>query len=270
MRRTIILLTMVAAVVLAFSAAALAQQAEPGSSQPSSAEDFVPGEVLVKFEPGASGQDIADIHRRNSGQVKETIRGIDVQVVDVAQGQEKTSVARYQQNPNVRYAELNGVYEAAGSVPNDPRVGEQWAFNNTGQTGGTADADIDAYEAWNDGSTTNWKAGTTGSAAVPIAVLDTGIKEDHEDLLGKVTKRINFACTKTAFYPCPNSTTSDFNGHGTHVAGSVAALTDNGKGVAGTCPGCVLYNVKVLRDDGTGPVRRSPPASSGLPITVPG
>jgi thermitase len=244
MRRSIVLLTMVAAVVLAFSAASPAQ---PASSQSASAEDFVPGEILVKFEPGARGQDIADIHRQNGGRVKETIRGIDVQVVGVARGQEKSSVARYQHNPNVRYAELNGVYEGAGSVPNDPRVGEQYAFNNTGQTVGTtlgtADADIDAYEAWNDGSTTDWKAGTTGSAAVPIAILDSGIKEDHEDLSGKVTKRINFTSS---------STNDDVFGHGTHVAGTVAALTDNRMGVAGTCPGCVLYNVKVLGDDNKG------------------
>ena len=84
-----------------------------------------------------------------------------------------------------------------------------------GTTLGTADADIDAYEAWNGGSTTDWKAGTTGSAAVPIAVLDTGINENHEDLKGKVTKRINFACTILAHSPCPNSTASDVYGHGT-------------------------------------------------------
>src|SRR5215212_2427956 len=140
MRRSIILLTMVAAVVLAFGAAALAQRAEPGSSQPASAQsaqDFVPGEVLVKFEPGASGQDIADIHRQVGGQVKGVIPGIDVRVVGVARGQEKTTVARYQQNPNVRYAELNGLYEAAATAasgPNDTSVDDQWAFNNTGLT----------------------------------------------------------------------------------------------------------------------------------------
>ncbi len=234
--------------VLAFSGVLLAQQTEDGGAQRSAEnragpEEFAPGEVLVKFEPGASGQAVAEAHRQNGGQVKEIIPGIGVQVVGVARGQEKTGVARYQQNPNVRYAELNGVYEAVGSVPNDPKVGNQWAFNNTGQTVGTADADIDAYEAWNGGSTTDWKAGTTGSDAVSIAVLDTGIFRDHEDLSGKVAKSINFTSS---------STDGDVKGHGTHVAGSVGALTDNGLGGASTCPGCVLYNVKVLGDDGSG------------------
>ncbi|MDP8952874.1 MAG: S8 family serine peptidase, partial [Actinomycetota bacterium] len=91
----------------------------------------------------------------------------------------------------------------------------------------------------------DWKAGTTGiDSAVPIAVLDTGIFGDHEDLQGKVTKSINFTSSSTA---------GDVKGHGTHVAGSVGALTDNGiGGGGGTCPGCVLYNVKVLGDDGSG------------------
>jgi thermitase len=242
MRRTIALLTMVTAVVLAFGAVALAQRAEPRSSQPASAQDFVPGEVLVAFEPGASGQDIADIHRRVGGQVKEVIRGIDVRVVGVARGQEKTAVARYQQNPNVRYAELNGVDEAAATGPNDPSVGRQWALNNTGQIvrriAGTPDADIDAFETWNYGSRVN--AGPRGSAAFPIAVLDTGIQTRHEDLSGQVTKSENVT-----------SSGGIGNGHGTHVAGIVAAITDNDLGVAGTCPRCVVYNVKVMGADNT-------------------
>ena len=247
MRRAGLLLTVVVAMLLAFGGVVLAQQPPPPLGGQAEPEEFAAGEALVKFEPGASGQAIAEAHRQNGGQVKETIPGIEVQVVGVPAGEERDSVARYRQNPNVRYAELNGVYEAVGSVPNDPKVGNQWAFNNTGQTVGTtvgtADADIDAYETWNGGSATDWKAGTTGSAAFPIAVLDTGVKEDHEDLSGKVTKRINFTSS---------STNGDVKGHGTHVAGSVGALTDNGLGGAGTCPGCVPYNVKVLGDDGTG------------------
>ena len=244
-----LLLALVGAVLLACSGVVLAQQTDDGGARrpaenPAGPEDFAPGEVLVKFEPGVSEQAVAEAHRQNGGQVKDTIPGIGVRVVGVARGQEKASVARYRQTPNVRYAELNGVYEAVGSVPNDPKVGgNQWAFNNTGQTVGTADADIDAYETWNGGSATDWKAGTTGSAAFPIAVLDSGVKEDHEDLSGKVTKRINYTLS---------STNGDVYGHGTHVAGSVAALTDNGLGGAGACPGCVLYNVKVLGDDGKG------------------
>ncbi len=205
-------------------------QPAPGEAPP---EGFVPGEILVKFKPGTRGQDIADTHRRNGGQEKEVIRGIDVRVVGVPAGQEQARVAAYERNPNVQFAEVNGLYQAVAAT-NDPDASKQWQYNNTGQTGGKNDADIDAFEAWNR---------TTGKSTVPIAILDTGISQSHKDLAGKVTKSVNFTDSSTA---------DDKYGHGTHVAGSAAAVTNNSLGVAGTCSGCSLYNVKVLGDSGSG------------------
>ncbi len=195
---------------------------------------FAAGEILVKFQPGARGQEIAEAHRRNGGQVRATIPGIDIQVVQVPAGQEKARAAAYRQNPNVRFAELNGTYYAIGHGTTDPSVGRQWQYHNTGQTGGTVDADIDAFEAWH---------ATGGNSAVAIAILDTGIDQSHEDLKAKLAKNVNFTSSGTV---------DDRYGHGTHVAGSAAASTNNGAGVAGTCPNCALYNVKVLGDDGGG------------------
>jgi thermitase len=198
-------------------------------------EGFVRGEVLVKFEPGASGQEIAEAHRQNSGQVEQIIPGIGVRVVDVPVGREQSIAAAYERNPDVRFAEVNGIIRVADhGVPNDPRVGEQWQYNNTGQTGGTDDADIDAFEAWHV---------TRGDNTVAIAILDTGIDQSHEDLQAKIEKNRSLT-TKRAV--------NDMNGHGTHVAGNAAAVTANGVGVAGTCPDCSLYNVKVLGKDGIG------------------
>ncbi|MBI3977798.1 MAG: S8 family serine peptidase [Chloroflexi bacterium] len=194
---------------------------------------FVAGEILVKFQPGTSAQTMADVHRQNGGQVKEVIPDIGVQVVGVRRGQEASRVAAYLRHPEVEFAELNGYYEAI-DAPNDPLVGQQWPYNNTGQTGGTPGADIDAFRAWDV---------TLGGDTVAIAILDTGIAQGHEDLAGKVALAVNFTTSPT---------TNDLYGHGTHVAGIAAALTNNGIGVAGTCPGCVLYNVKVLGDTGTG------------------
>ncbi len=220
--------------LLACSGVVLAQ---PTTSAPSqAAEDFfVPGEVLVKFEPGTPERAKAEAHRQNGGRVKEVIPGIDVQVIRVAAGQERAGAARYQRNPNVKFAELNGFYQAIDhGQPNDPRVGQQWQYNNTGQNGGTNDADVDAFEAWHV---------TAGSSAVDIAILDTGIDQSHEDLKNKIAQNKNFTSS---------STVDDRYGHGTHVAGSAAAASNNEIGVAGTCRDCDLYNVKVLRDDGNG------------------
>jgi thermitase len=198
-------------------------------------EGFVQGEVLVKFEPGASGQEIAEAHRQNGGQVEEVIPGIEVRVVDVPVGRERSIAAAYERNPDVRFAEVNKIIRVADhGVPNDPQVGEQWQYNNTAQNGGTDDADIDAFEAWHV---------TRGNNTVATAILDTGIDQSHEDLQAKIEKYRNFTTKKSV---------NDINGHGTRVAGSVAAVTSNGVGVAGTCPDCSLYNVKVLGNNGIG------------------
>jgi thermitase len=207
--------------------------------------EFIPGEILVQFRPGTRGQAIAETHRQNGGQPEETIPEIDVHVVRVPRGQEAARAAAYAGNPNVAFAERNGVYSAAyAGGPNDPRYtdGTQWQYHNTGQNGGTSDADIDALEAWN-------VPGGHGSSGVAIAILDTGIALNHAELPrpAKVTRDQNFA---TGLWGSP--TPYDLSGHGTHVAGSAAALTNNGIGVAGTCPECVLYNVKVLNEQGLG------------------
>jgi thermitase len=236
---------MAAALVLGSAVALLASGAlalfaagtHPAYSQ-TPPENFIPGEVLVKFDPGASGQEIAEAHRRNDGQVEEIIPDIGVRVVDVPVGRERSSVAAYERNPNVSYAELNTIFRVAEHGSNDPRVGEQWQYNNTelDSTGQPKDADIDAFKAWHV---------TRGSNTVAIAILDTGIDGSHEDLQGKIVKKRNFTTRR-------KGKAGDKNGHGTHVAGSAAAVTGNGKGVAGTCPDCVLYNVKVVGNDGRG------------------
>jgi thermitase len=241
-RRAVLLLTAVGATLLPCTGTVLAQPTT-FSSPSQAAEDAAPGEVLVKFKERSSKAKKEEVHGKKGGRAKEIIPAIDVEVVAVERGKEKEKAKEYKDDPNVEFAEVNGVYEALQTIssPNDPKASEQWQYKNpryiTPKKG-----DIDAYEAWS-GVGITWDGGTTGSSSVAIAVLDTGIKENHEDLTGKVTKRVNYT---------DSSTNSDVKGHGTHVAGSAAALTNNQKGVAGTCPGCALYNVKVLGDTGSG------------------
>ncbi len=125
---------MVAALVLASALALLlggalalfTTGAHPAHAQTAPPGDFVPGEILVKFEPGASGQEIAEANRRGGGQVEQTIPGIGVRVVDVPAGHEQSAVAAYERNPNVSYAELDGVTRLATYKPDDPLFGNQW------------------------------------------------------------------------------------------------------------------------------------------------
>jgi thermitase len=209
------------AVVAVIAAAALLLP-QAGTGPALATDEFVPGEVLVKFRPGTPAAEAAAAHRQAGGQPREVIPGIDVQVVRVPAGREQAAVEAYRRNPNVVFAEVNGFY-AAIWTPNDPYYGQQWQYPK-----------IQAPDAW---------AVVTGTSQVAIAILDTGIDQSHEDLRSKVAQNVNFT-TSGSF--------DDRYGHGTHVAGSAAASTNNGKGVAGTCPNCGLYNVKVLDDNGSG------------------
>ena len=135
---------------------------------------------------------------------------------------------------SIEYIEVSGVYYAV-NTPNDPSFTQQWALNNTGQTGGTPDADIDAPEAWDT---------TTGSSDIVLAVVDTGVDSNHKDLKGKVMKGYDFVNN--------DSDPMDDHGHGTHVAGIAAAKSNDGIGIAGVCWECRVMPVKVLTSGGWG------------------
>jgi len=186
-------------------------------------DDFATGQILVQFRPGTAAADIAEAHRRNQGQLRHVLDGIGVKVVAVPPGQEFRAVARYRANPNVVYAEVDGIVRAFGFTPNDPMLPDQWGLSR-----------VEATLAW---------GATRGSSAIRIAILDTGIDNQHGDINPKVVLARNFSSSRTV---------SDRNGHGTHVAGIAAAVTNNARGVAGLGFNAVLMNGKVLGDDGSG------------------
>lgn len=153
----------------------------------------------------------------------------------------EAAIAKYEAMPGVAYAQPNYIKRPA-ATPNDPDFAELWGLNNTGQTGGTSDADIDAVEAWNV---------STGSDSVMIGVIDTGVDYTHPDLADNMW-------TNPGETPS-NHIDDDGNGyiddvhgwdaleddgdpmdefdedgsHGTHCAGTIGAVGDNGQGVAG-------------------------------------
>lgn len=119
------------------------------------------------------------------------------------------------------------------AATNDPHFGKQWALSK-----------IKAEKAW---------TYSTG-ASVVIAIIDTGIDLAHEDLAANLTAGTNILkCPpqKGKSKPC-NTTGQDDQGHGSHVAGIAAAVTGNGKGIAGVAPGAKLMPVKVLDASGSG------------------
>lgn len=125
--------------------------------------------------------------------------------------------------------------------PNDPNYDSQWHYNNTGQSGGTADADIDLPEAWEL---------ETGDAEVVVAIEDEGVDYDHVDLAGNMWTNAG-EIAGNGVDDDNNGYVDDYYGynfgldqgeivpgeHGTHVSGTVAAETNNGVGVAGVAGG---------------------------------
>jgi len=196
--------------------------ASPVSTVDAEGRSMAADRLLVKFEPGMSGNDKAQVHSQVGGKVESVIPGIGVHVVTVPHGQGVTKSAAYRLNKGVRYVEIDNIVQVL-DIPNDQYFSEQWGLTK-----------VQAPEAWDI---------TQGSPGISIAILDTGIDMDHQDLAGKIVSDINFS----------DSPTSDgIHSHGTHVAGIAAAITDNGNGVAGIGADCSLMNVKVVGDNGSG------------------
>ena len=203
---------------------------------------YEPNTLIVKYADGsgaAKRSALAD--RVGLGAVVDTIRGTNAKVVRVS-GDPLAASKRLESSGAVAYAEPDYVLSAT-ATPNDARFGELYGLNNLGQTGGTADADIDAPEAWSAAGLGSFPS--TGGAKVGI--VDTGIQANHPDLGGKVAD-----CARSqGLLPIlsgsiQEGSCSDDNGHGTHVAGTITANANNGVGVAGVAFNSPLSICKAL------------------------
>ena len=219
--------------------------------------EFVPGEVLVAFWPGV-GRNRAEAIGRGLGATEiKVFSQIGVHHwrlppgLGVAQAVQVLS-----RNPNVRFAEANYILHI-DNIPNDPRMGDLWGLHNIGQTGGTPDADIDAPEAWDI---------QTGSPDIVVGVIDTGIDYLHEDLTANIWVNSgeiagngidddgNGFIDDVMGWDFVNEDNDpmDDNGHGSHTAGTIGAVGDNGIGVTGVNWTVQLMPVKCFDSGGRG------------------
>ena len=219
------------------------------------------GTLIVRYADGASQAQRA-LAARVAGVLERiaTIRGTRARLVRVA-GDPVAAAARLNRSRAVRYAEPNYIARTTG-IPNDPRFGELYGLHNTGQSGGSPDADIDAPEAW-----TSLFGATSfpSSGGAKIGIVDTGVLAGHEDLAGKVVdcagvRSFGIDVLGLITLPLFSDPTivagrcADDNGHGTHVAGTAAAIAGNGRGVAGVAPHAPLAICKALDRRGAGGV----------------
>lgn len=187
------------------------------------AQEFVPGEVLVKFKPESRlGETVLPFAFQS--QAVQHIEGIDVFRLKLRPGKSvATAVSEFRRHPMVAFAEPNYRVQAF-QAPDDPSFPSQWNL-----------ARINSVPGWNL---------TTGSSEVVIAVIDTGVALDHPDLVQKLVPGYNFIRN--------NNNPQDDNGHGTHVAGIAAAATNNGLGIAGVGYHTRIMPIKVLDSGGGG------------------
>lgn len=196
-----------------------------------SGKSFVPGELVVQFRAGASTAARASALRTQGARVVRGLGSRGMALVSIPKAVSVTEAAEeLADDPSVAFAEPNFVYDLSATIPNDPRFGDLWGLSQA------TDNDIDAPEAWDL---------NTGSGSIVVAVIDSGVAYGHADLAsnmwtnddppgdgdqdgnGKVDDTRGWDFVQEDNQPL------DFNGHGTHVAGTIGAQGNNGLGVTG-------------------------------------
>jgi len=215
---------------------------------------FKAGEMIIQIDPGVKINGVTDFFAsRNMMPIKQLSRRMNIWLVSYDYAGMKAAEHRpllqaVRDMAGVNIAQFNHFIKQRQTFPNDATFSQQWALHNTGQTGGTADADIDAPEAWD--------IATGGTAAtgeeIIVAIIDGGFDLNHVDIVyWKNTDEI----PGNGIDDDGNGYIDDYHGwnaynsngnipsdsHGTHVAGIAAAAGNNGIGVSG-----VNWGVKVM------------------------
>jgi len=187
-------------------------------------DEIVPNQLIVQFHADTASNRIAEIHKDRQCEVLLTDDTIGFVLLRTKQSVEQ-ALQTYLKLVEIDYAEPNYRFHALDVTPNDPHF-------STYQYGPQL---IHAPEAWEL---------TTSSTDIRIAIVDTGIQTDHPDLSDKLAGGYDFVSN--------GPVQSDPNGHGTHVAGIAAAVTNNRLGIAGIAPAASILPVRVLDQSGTG------------------
>jgi subtilisin family serine protease len=235
----------------------VSQTSDPAWLQNDIEVDYVAGEVLVGFQPGARAADVAQARRAlGAASIRQFDRlRLHHWRLPPGLGVEK-AIAMAGLRPGVAYAEPNWLLHA-DLIPDDPSFSGLWGLHNVGQDGGTPDADIDAPEAWDL---------ATDAASIIVGIIDSGIDYTHEDLAANIWTNPgeiagngidddnNGYVDDVHGWDFANDDNDPFDdaGHGTHVSGTVCADGDNAIGVAGVAWTCQLMAIKFLEAGGGG------------------
>ena len=219
-------------VLLFFASAAFATNAWVSDQQ----KKNVPGEIIIGFYPKIKLSKINSVVSAIGGKIlahhaTAKVRATKIRLASTDPAETGAIITRLQKDPTlkgvIRYVEPNGYMKAfatpVGAQSSDPLLPMQWGYY-----------DIDA----------NWINAPSTTAGVMVAVIDTGVDYNHPDLKGKVTKGYD--------YVNADSDPMDDFGHGTHVAGIIAAVANNNFGIAGVSWNAKILAIKVLDATGSG------------------
>lgn len=188
---------------------------------------YAAGELIVRYEEAAPAQAPDEVPQESGGRVSEEIPELDIQVIAFPEIKEEGSgetreqkleqkKEELQKDPAVEAVDYNYLRKPA-YTPNDFYFGYLWGFKK-----------IQAPATWD----------RTRGDGVKVAVVDSGIDYFHPEFSGKIYRERDFVDY--------DSYADDYDGHGTHVSGTIAANTDNGEGVSGVCANCDLIVARAL------------------------
>ena len=198
--------------------------------QVASADADLSDQIVVRHRASATAGERAEVRRDAGVTLDEKLRLTGVELVET-DGSRAAALAELRDDPDVLWAEPNLPVHLA---TDDPFWSVQYGLENLGAGGGTADADVDAPEAWT----------VSRGSGITVGVVDSGVDSTHPDLAGQLQPSVNFVPGQT--------TTDDGHGHGTHVAGIIAALSGNQIGVTGAAPLAKVQALRALDATGSG------------------
>ena len=229
--------------------------AAEGPSQPASQ---APGEIVVRYLPGAGADERSEARETLGTEAQSSSPVAGLEVLEVPPGVDvQEAAAQAEALPQVLYAEPNYTYRIA-TVPNDPLYRQLWALGPSNRSG--MNSGIDAPSAWE---------AVVGSPSVTVAVVDSGVDATHPDLAGNMWINPGEGGDVAANgvdddgngfvddaqgwdWIDDDNTPADPLGHGTHTAGTVGAVGNNGVGISGVSWSVRLMALRVIDGSGAG------------------
>jgi len=218
--------------------------------------------IIVRYRAGTPKTAIAAHAARFRTRQLRRLRSAGARVLQLPQGTTVDDVIeQYRADPNVIYAVRDHILTISQTFPDDEEFSACWGLHNEGQTFGSPDADIDAPEAWDL---------RTGAPGVIVAIIDTGVYYGHEDLAGNMWHNPaeipgngvdddgnGFIDDYYGYNFCSlgdgrGSDPMDAHGHGTHLAGIIGAVGNNGKGVCGVAWDIQIMALRFMDSSGMG------------------